>query len=268
MYNIERTDIDERDVIFGKGAHGNHHAGNKDWKNMVKSRLNRYISCTKNKEKTDICFEIVKERRSNGGRFLQKNPETAKWYEIGDKKAIRKTGQRFRDQLNADKKSARISLPNKRHESESESDWEKRSYSPSSDGSSGDELEEIDLFIEQILPLVNSSTPECDDNLEPVPLGESNCPPFCLSRGSSCFNTHSVSPLSSMDFGDDDFTPLPLNRSLAKQDLRTIMSKWQRSAAFRSGIRVELELLQQGLPSERANQMFPSTELYYASDNN
>eukprot|EP00536_Pseudo-nitzschia_multiseries_P001092 jgi/Psemu1/2477/gm1.2477_g len=222
MYNIEQTDIDERDVIFGKGAHGNHHAGNKDWKKTVNSRSDRYNSCTKNKEKYNICFEIVKERRSNGGRFLQKNPETAKWYEIGDKKAIRKTGQRFRDQLNTDKKSARISLPNKRHESESESesDWEKRSRtSPSSDGSSGDELEEIDLFMEQILPLVNSSTPECDNHLEPVPLWESNFPPFCLSRGSSFFNTHFVSPLISMDFGDDGFTPLPLNQSLAKQDL-------------------------------------------------
>eukprot|EP00536_Pseudo-nitzschia_multiseries_P018638 jgi/Psemu1/293590/fgenesh1_pg.2827_\ len=152
MYNIERTDIDERDVIFGKGAHGNHHAGNKDWKNMVKSRLDRYISCTKNKEKTDICFEIVKERRSNGGRFLQKDRETGKWHDIGHNEAIRKTGQRFRDQLNTDKKkSAPISLSNKRHESES--DWEKRSQRSSSDGSSGGELEEIDLFTEQILPL-------------------------------------------------------------------------------------------------------------------
>mmetsp|Transcript_7264 Transcript_7264/g.21056 ORF Transcript_7264/g.21056 Transcript_7264/m.21056 type:complete len:282 (+) Transcript_7264:137-982(+) len=103
MKNIDHNGYDGKDVIFGKGAHGNHHFGNKRWKEMVRERLERYQLCVGNKAKTRVCQEIIREWRSKGGRFLEKNKQTGKWDDIGDRRATRKTGQRFRDQMNSDR---------------------------------------------------------------------------------------------------------------------------------------------------------------------
>lgn len=105
LTNIDESDYDDRDVLFGKGAHGNHHDGNKKWKKIVSNRVEEYQTASNNDEKKEICAEIVSQWRQGGGRFLDRKNNPGKWYDIGDGIAASKTAQRFRDQISQNKRA-------------------------------------------------------------------------------------------------------------------------------------------------------------------
>ena len=117
--NIEKPS--SLDVLLGRGVGVNRHTGNERFRNVVQSKqvsgcififdivethLLNYNTCrmnsstikdlyaksTKN-EKMAITRSIVQIVRECGGRFLDKNPFTGRWNDVGDKKAIEKTSQ-------------------------------------------------------------------------------------------------------------------------------------------------------------------------------
>lgn len=86
------------DVLCGRGVTTNRHAGNESFRRLVGLNKEVYVSSTK-KEKMAISRSIVGAIRSLDppGRFLDKDPVTGLWFDIGHKKAIEKTSQALRD---------------------------------------------------------------------------------------------------------------------------------------------------------------------------
>ena len=89
------------DVLSGRGGAVNRHPGNVRYRNLVDAIKAEYLSPTTRKlEKGYIATSIVNTVRQFDppGRFLKEEPVgSGIWYEIGDKVAIRKTGQALRE---------------------------------------------------------------------------------------------------------------------------------------------------------------------------
>mmetsp|Transcript_10177 Transcript_10177/g.24371 ORF Transcript_10177/g.24371 Transcript_10177/m.24371 type:complete len:435 (-) Transcript_10177:173-1477(-) len=96
------TSAGRNDVLCGKGAHGNHHSGNKVFRDMVKSWKPRYerasdVKTSSGKEtKVEVSRALVRQVNNEGGHFL-KMDEGGYYVEIGFGEAVHKTSQRFRD---------------------------------------------------------------------------------------------------------------------------------------------------------------------------
>jgi hypothetical protein len=76
----------------------NSHQGNQRYRVLVNSFKAEYLSPdTRKKEKTQIAAQIVMVIRQSKGRFLKVDESTGLWHEIGDKAAVRKTGQCLRE---------------------------------------------------------------------------------------------------------------------------------------------------------------------------
>ena len=89
------------DVLSGRGGAVNRHPGNVRYRSLVDAIKAEYLSPTTRKlEKGYIATSIVNtvRRFDPPGRFLKEEPVgSGIWYEIGDKVAIRKTGQALRE---------------------------------------------------------------------------------------------------------------------------------------------------------------------------
>ncbi|VEU34824.1 unnamed protein product [Pseudo-nitzschia multistriata] len=105
-YNIPPKGIgpisepNENDVLCGRGGRINSHAGNVQFRNVIHSMKKEYLApTTKKLEKAHIAARIVNDIRSMNppGRFLKEEKSDGMWYDIGDKKAIKKTGQALRE---------------------------------------------------------------------------------------------------------------------------------------------------------------------------
>mmetsp|Transcript_28956 Transcript_28956/g.60549 ORF Transcript_28956/g.60549 Transcript_28956/m.60549 type:complete len:512 (+) Transcript_28956:176-1711(+) len=94
----------DTDVLFGKGAHCNHHKGSKLWRETIALRLQEYFPEIASKPKLNragkkrLSLEIVEQMRAAGGRFLLKAKDGKYWDDIGDENAGGRIRQRFRDQ--------------------------------------------------------------------------------------------------------------------------------------------------------------------------
>lgn len=110
MHGIDKKDIAKSDVLCGKGAHGNHHIGNKHYKDMVKKEQDSYCTA-KWHEKHIVAMGIVEQVRKQGGRFLLKNNTSSKYNEVGDKMALEKTKQLFRECFKKRKMGSTIATP-------------------------------------------------------------------------------------------------------------------------------------------------------------
>jgi hypothetical protein len=86
----------ENDVLCGRGGETNHHAGNIQYRQLVKACQPSYIAA-KRRDKPKIAEKIVRTVRKLGGRFLKKNPETNTWRDVGNGKAREKTSQALRE---------------------------------------------------------------------------------------------------------------------------------------------------------------------------
>lgn len=91
----------QNDVLSGRGGAVNRHPGNVRYRSLVDAIKAEYLSPTTRKlEKGYIATSIVNtvRRFDPPGRFLKEEPVgSGIWYEIGDKVAIRKTGQALRE---------------------------------------------------------------------------------------------------------------------------------------------------------------------------
>mmetsp|Transcript_20518 Transcript_20518/g.44653 ORF Transcript_20518/g.44653 Transcript_20518/m.44653 type:complete len:456 (+) Transcript_20518:815-2182(+) len=88
------------DVLCGRGGRINSHAGNVQFRDIIQVKKSDYLApTTKKLEKAHIAAGIVNEIRSMypPGRFLKEEKESGMWYDIGDAKAIKKTGQALRE---------------------------------------------------------------------------------------------------------------------------------------------------------------------------
>ena len=96
------ADPNVNDVLCGRGGRINSHRGNVRFRDIINSKKTLYLApSTKKLEKAHIAAAIVNDIRSMNppGRFLKEEKGTGMWYDIGDAKAIKKTGQALREAL-------------------------------------------------------------------------------------------------------------------------------------------------------------------------
>jgi len=94
------ADPNVNDVLCGRGGRINSHAGNVQFRDIIHSKKKEYLApTTKKLEKAHIAAGIVNDIRTMNppGRFLKEEKGTGMWYDIGDAKAIKKTGQALRE---------------------------------------------------------------------------------------------------------------------------------------------------------------------------
>lgn len=105
---IDQNEIQDDDVLFGRGGATNNHIGNKRFRALVSEHQPVYLAAKK-RDKSSIARTIVKIIRERGGRFLKKVDDNGtKWEEVGDKKAGEKTSQALREGLDVRVKSTKM----------------------------------------------------------------------------------------------------------------------------------------------------------------
>lgn len=115
------VDPNINDVLCGRGGRINSHAGNVQFRDVIQSRKKEYLApSTKKLEKAHIAAAIVNDIRGMDppGRFLKEDRDTGLWFDIGDAKAIKKTGQALREDA-----------PDIRHELEGDSSGDEKGQS-------------------------------------------------------------------------------------------------------------------------------------------
>lgn len=87
------------DVIAGRGGGSNHHEGNKRyWRRILIERpLYKQLGKHDNTTKNEISEAIYMHILNSGGRFLQLDPKTQKWFNIPKKISLDKIKQALRD---------------------------------------------------------------------------------------------------------------------------------------------------------------------------
>ena len=86
------------DVLCGRGGGSQHHAGNKEFRAVISLNRRRYISASPQHKKLLVDSIVTAVRLQNpSGRFLERDPSTGLWNDIGDKRAIVKTSQALRE---------------------------------------------------------------------------------------------------------------------------------------------------------------------------
>ena len=94
------VDPNQNDVLCGRGGRINSHAGNIRFRDIISANKKDYLApSTKKLEKAHIAAKIVYDIRGldPAGRFLKEDRDTGLWFDIGDAKAIKKTGQALRE---------------------------------------------------------------------------------------------------------------------------------------------------------------------------
>ncbi len=86
------------DIVSGRGSGSNRHEGNLYFRKLIRENKELYLSRPKN-EKMLVARDIYNtiESLDPPGRFLQKNPETGSWFEIGKDRALEKISQALRE---------------------------------------------------------------------------------------------------------------------------------------------------------------------------
>lgn len=104
----------KNDVLCGRGGETNHHAGNIQYRQLVKACQPSYIAA-KRRDKPKIAERIVRIVRKLGGRFLKKIPDTNTWKDVGNTKAREKTSQALREGAPELRHDKRLSLSASAH---------------------------------------------------------------------------------------------------------------------------------------------------------
>jgi hypothetical protein len=86
------------DALFGRGGRTNNHTGNKCFRELVRNHLLEYEDASK-LGKEDVAVKVVGIWRAQDppGGFLEYDPDHETWNDVGDKKALAKVKQAFRD---------------------------------------------------------------------------------------------------------------------------------------------------------------------------
>jgi len=94
------------DVLCGRGGSSNRHLGNTHFRELVAANKKTYIGLTK-KQKMMVARKIVEMIHSTDppGRFLSKDMDSGRWYDIGLPRSLEKTSQALREKNSNDYQS-------------------------------------------------------------------------------------------------------------------------------------------------------------------
>lgn len=86
------------DIICGRERISHAHFGNKRFRRVIEKNRERYQTAPSREAKTRISTELVVMLRTSrpGGRFLKMDPETGKWFDVGDDYARDKVSHALR----------------------------------------------------------------------------------------------------------------------------------------------------------------------------
>jgi hypothetical protein len=94
-------ELDDNDVLCGRGKHCVHHKGNYRFRTMIIDNLDRYNTAENRLKKTNVIYEIVDSVRhlcqstGHGIGFVKKNNFVGRYYEVGDRVAVRLYNNNF-----------------------------------------------------------------------------------------------------------------------------------------------------------------------------
>eukprot|EP00561_Arcocellulus_cornucervis_P005363 CAMPEP_0185808320 /NCGR_PEP_ID=MMETSP1322-20130828/5540_1 /TAXON_ID=265543 /ORGANISM="Minutocellus polymorphus, Strain RCC2270" /LENGTH=327 /DNA_ID=CAMNT_0028504527 /DNA_START=152 /DNA_END=1135 /DNA_ORIENTATION=- len=100
---ISTDEITEHDVLGGKGGQSIHHPGNIQFRQWAEEMKSEYSQLSK-PEKTPYSWKLVHRVWENGGRFLEKDEGSGKFYVIDEKDARLKASQALREEKGRKKK--------------------------------------------------------------------------------------------------------------------------------------------------------------------
>ena len=100
---ISADEITEHDVLGGKGGQSIHHPGNIQFRQWAEEMKPEYSQLSK-PEKTPYSWKLVHRVWDNGGRFLEKDEGSGKFYVIDEKDARLKASQALREEKGRKKK--------------------------------------------------------------------------------------------------------------------------------------------------------------------
>ena len=88
----------DNDCLLGRGGKNNQHVGNENLRGMARAVREKYRKSTK-KVKSNMSRDLVQKVRNLDppGRFLERNPVTNEWEDVGDERAREKVSQVLRD---------------------------------------------------------------------------------------------------------------------------------------------------------------------------
>lgn len=94
------------DVLCGRGGSSNRHLGNMHFRELVAANKKMYTGLTK-KQKMMVARKVVEAVHSTDppGRFLAKDLDTGRWYDIGLPRSLEKTSQALREKNSNDYQS-------------------------------------------------------------------------------------------------------------------------------------------------------------------
>jgi hypothetical protein len=98
LFGIQNSEINDVDVLCGRGGATNSHPGNVYYRKLTDQYRLHYAS-VKKCYKTNVAKTVVKAIRNRHGRFLKRSGKHGMWYEIGDLAAKEKTSQTLREGL-------------------------------------------------------------------------------------------------------------------------------------------------------------------------
>ena len=86
----------DADILCGRGGRTNHHPGNQVYLKLVEENKPTYRG-TDGAGKRKVVLGMLETIREQGGRFLELDRETGRWYIVHEKTAYNKCGQALRD---------------------------------------------------------------------------------------------------------------------------------------------------------------------------
>ena len=106
-FNTEEILPTQNDVVSGRGSGANRHKGNANFRELVRRNKQLYLRMSK-KDKMKVAVSIYDHIASLSppGRFLNKNPETEKWFETTRQRALEKISQALREKTASDRNKA------------------------------------------------------------------------------------------------------------------------------------------------------------------
>lgn len=121
-------EVQDTDVLCGRGAPTNYHPGNKFFRELVDEQQMPYLAARR-VDKPDIALLIVEKIKERGGRFLKRTKRPGLgpsghfcWQEIGRERAYEKTCQSLRE--GAPELRKRMAIKELSAVSVDESDWQ------------------------------------------------------------------------------------------------------------------------------------------------
>lgn len=108
------VEFKDEDVLLGRGGLSNKHPGNKRYREEIENAKAVYRSASKD-DKTKWASLLVEYVEKYGGRFLEKDKATGKWYIVPDIVARRKAGQALREDNTAESRAEKRERYKKRH---------------------------------------------------------------------------------------------------------------------------------------------------------